>query len=125
MGIPRSLAASPLFLILTACGEPTVIDVAKAAHVSECPGAVVGDTLNNYFPTTSWTAYNGEEPGTFMIHGEGELQYVGATQTAVLRFVLDEESGAVTYDGLTLHGVEQPSATAQLVLKVMCDDARD
>ena len=124
MGIPRSLATPTLFLIFAACGEPTVIDVVKAAHVAECPGATVGDMLLNYFPTTSWTAYNGQEPGTFMIHGEGELQFVGVTQTAVLRFILEDESGAVTFDGATLSGTEQEGPLARQILKVMCDDAR-
>jgi len=125
MGTARKVASAALIISLVACGgEPSVIDVVKDSHVAECSAASVGDMLNGYFPTTSWTAYNGDAPGTYMIHGEGELQFVGITQTAVLRFTLDESDGAVTFDGATLNGTEQPPAMANQILETMCQDAR-
>lgn len=120
----RPLVSSLLITVLAACGEPTVIDVVKDSHVAECSAASVGDMLNGYFATTNWTAYNGESPGTFLIHGEGELQFVGVTRTADLRFTLDEATGAVTYDGVTLNGEEQAPALAAQMLQTMCQDAR-
>lgn len=124
MRVVPTVAAAALVTVLAACGEPTVIDVVKDSHVAECSAASVGDMLNGYFPTTTWTAYNGDAPGTFVIHGEGELQFVGVTQTAVLRFTLDESDGGVTFDGATLNGEEQVPAMANQILDTMCQDAR-
>lgn len=120
----RAMALVALMAVLAACGEPTVIDIVKDSHVAECSAASVGDMLIGYFPTTSWTAYNGETEGTYLIHGEGELQFVGVTQTANLRFVLDESDGTVTFDGATLNGEEQVPAMANQILETMCQDAR-
>ena len=124
MSTARMLSTWLLIALFAACGEPTVIDVVKASHVAECSAVSVGDMLINYFPTTNWTAYNGESPGTFMIHGEGDLQFVGVTKTAILRFTLDESSGAVTFDGASLSGEEQVPALANQMLETMCQDAR-
>jgi hypothetical protein len=119
----RIFVSALLSIAIVGCGEPTVIDIVKDSHVSECKGATVGDMLVGYFPTTNWTAYNGDAPGTFRIHGEGELQVVGATRTAVLRFVLDESTGSVTFDGATLGGAEQTPAMAGQILAAMCEEA--
>lgn len=120
----RPLLAALLAGAIVACGEPTVIDVVKDSSVAECSAATVGDMLILYFPTTSWTAYNGETTGTYEIRGSGELQYVGATQTAELRFSYDEATGQVQYTGASLNGTEQPDAVAQELIRTMCDEAR-
>ena len=119
----RGIVSLALVMLLGACGEPTVIDIVKDSYVSQCSGATVGDMLVGYFPTTSWTAYEGDAEGTFEIRGEGELQFVGMTQTASLRFTLDDATGSVTYDGATLNGVEQPAGMAAQIIGAMCDDA--
>ena len=120
----RAFAAALLTTVVVACGEPSVIDIVKDSSVAECSAATVGDMLILYFPTTSWTAYNGEAAGTFEVRGSGELQYVGSTQTAELRFLYDESTGQVTYEGATLQGVEQPAAVANQIVEVMCQEAR-
>ena len=119
----RGIVSLAFLLLLGACGEPTVIDIVKDSYVSQCSGATVGDMLVGYFPTTSWTAYEGDAEGTFEIRGEGELQFVGVTQTASLRFTLNDNTGSVTYDGASLNGVEQPSGMAAQIIGAMCDDA--
>lgn len=121
----RSLAAMIMAAFVAACGEPTVIDVVKDSSVAECSSATVGDMLVGYFPTTNWTAYNGEAPGTFEVRGSGELQYVGVTQTAELRFSYDESDGRVVYLGASLNGTEQPAAMAGEILQTMCEEARN
>ena len=120
----RTLVAAACAVVLAACGEPTVIDIVKDSSVAECSAATVGDMLVLYFPATTWTAYNGKAEGTFEIRGSGELQYVGVTRTAELRFLYDESTGQVTYDGATLNGTEQPQAMAQQLLRTMCDEVR-
>jgi len=124
MKTPRPIIAVLTLALLTACGEPTVIDIVKDSSVAECSAATVGDMLVLYFPATTWTAYNGKAEGTFEIRGSGELQYVGVTRTAELRFLYDESTGQVTYDGATLNGTEQPQAMAQQLLRTMCDEVR-
>jgi hypothetical protein len=124
MNTVRTLTVALLAAALTACGEPTVIDIVKDSSVAECSAATVGDMLILYFPTTSWTAYNGEAAGTFEVRGSGELQYVASTQTAELRFLYNETTGQVTYEGATLQGVEQPAAVANQILEAMCQEAR-
>lgn len=122
---PLETAAKALLILsLAACGEPSVIDIVKDSSVAECSAATVGDMLVGYFPTTSWTAYNGEAEGTYEIRGSGELQYMGATVTAELRFLYDEADGQVTYLGAGLRGEEQPDAVAQELINTMCAEAR-
>lgn len=120
----RALGMTLAVLLFAACGEPSVIDRVKDSSVAECSAATVGDMLINFFPTTSWTAYNGKSEGTFEVRGSGELQYVGMTQTAELRFLYEESTGQVTYTGATLNGTAQPAGVSRELIRTMCDDAR-
>lgn len=120
----RAASAALLTMAVASCGEPSVIDVVKDSSVAECSAATVGSMVINYFPRTTWTAYNGEEPGSYEVRGSGELQFVGMTQTAELRFGYNENSGQVTYLGASLNGQDQPRGMANQILEVMCQDAR-
>ena len=110
---------------VAACGGPTIIDEVKQARLAECPSNDIGDIVNGFYQTTSWTAYNGDTDATKKIYAEGDVMFVGAIQKAKLGFVYEEADGRVTLEGVSLSGKEQPIGIATMLVQRMCEDARD
>ena len=71
MKASRNIMAISLAGLLSACGDPTVIDMMKDTHIDGCDTATVGEMLISYFPTTNWTAYQDDSDTTFTIYGGG------------------------------------------------------
>lgn len=119
----RNIMAITLAGLLSACGDPTVIDMMKDTHIDGCDTATVGEMLISYFPNTNWTAYQGDTETSFTIYGEGKIVYVGIDQLAKLEFSYDSESGETTFLGGTFNGQDQPMTILNALIGNMCEDA--
>ena len=117
------IAAAAILAAVASCGGRTVIDDAKDAYLAECPAHDVGTIVNNFYNTTSWTAYNGDAEAMKKIYAEGEILFAGAYKTARLGFNYNESSGDITLIGVSFSGADQPIGIARALVERMCDEA--
>lgn len=118
------IVASAALALVASCGGPSIIDDAKNARLAECPSNDIGTIVNNFYNTTSWTAYKGETETTKEVYAEGEIMFAGAYKTARLGFLYDETTGQVTLMGVDFSGQDQPMGIATALIEKMCEEAR-
>ena len=115
--------------LVSACGEPTVIDQAKKAYLPDCPGHSLGKIVNGYYiasmdARTLWTAYPTDDDAIVRITAEGPILYAGIESKASLEVLYASERDELTLSGLTINGRAQAYTMAEALVSNMCDKAK-
>lgn len=120
-GLPAALALGAI--VLTACGKPSVIDMAKRASIAECPNHSIGRIVNVYYDKTLWTAYPTDTDGIVRITASGDIMYVGSTVNAELEFLYNEETEQALLQTVRFDGEDQLRPFAEALVSNMCEKA--
>ena len=113
------LISSFLFL-LVGCGADPAVDLVKNGNLDNCPQKTLEQMADNFISSPSWESLVADDGLTY-VNLEGGITYDGMPITALIQFLINEDTDRFELNALEFNNIPQNEFMAMELLNKMCE----